>query len=206
MSKPLYHERLSAFKEEVIRRLVFKNAIRFFLLFLSEGMVLYGLARILAPITIFYNHVWLVGLLACVIGLAFISINVILINDLVTARGKIKFDFKYSSDRYFVLFLTYFLSFISVGVAFSAVNYLAKQVLSVVVFKEVMDILIISVLLVGAIITAMTLVMDWVISIRKDETWWHNEMNELFKEKTADNAVKELIKENKGVIKGQYDR
>ena len=206
MSKPLYHERLSGFKDGVIQRLVYKNAIRFFLLFLFEGMILYGLGQILAPITIFYNHVWLVGLLACVVGFAFIYLNVSLINDLVTAQGKTKFDFRYNSDRYFVQYITWFLSFVFVGVAFSAVNYLAECILAVVVFVEVMGILITAILMTGAIIALMTVVMDWMISIRRDETWWCDEMDELFKEKTADNAIKELIKENKGVIKGQYDR
>lgn len=217
------YEELNSFKDGVIQRLVYWNTIKFFSLFLCEGILLYIFAQIMAPITVLYNQVWLVGLLACVVGFAFIYLNVSLINDFVTAQGKIEFDYRYRGDRYFVLFVTWFLSFVFVAAAFSAVEYLMESVLTIVVFAEVMEVLIITMLMAGVIVAIMIFVIDWVISIRRDETWWCDEMRALFNERTVDTALKEVVDDirdadNKkkpllsedsklgDVFKGQYDR
>jgi len=206
MSKHQYYEGLNSFKDEVIKRLVYWNTIRFFLLFLGEGMILYGIIQMLALFTVIYNHVWAVGILTCVAVLAWFYLNVGLIGTLMTAHGRIEPFYADEFDRHFVLCIRMFISFVSICVAYGAVDYIIKAVLTVVSFAIVMEILF-TIMFVGSIIfCVMYLVVDWLISARRDENWWCDEMEALFKKKTADDAAKGLIKENRSIIKGQYDR
>jgi len=206
MSKSLYYERLSAFKEEVLKRLVYWNVIGFFILFIAEGIILYELAQILAPFTVLYNHVWTIGILTCVVIFVLFCLNVLLIEGLVTAQGRIKYDFRYDIDRYFVMFVKMAVSFVAMGASYSAVEYITTAFLTIIDFEEVMNVLLISMLLGGAVVAIMLVAIHAVVNVRRDENWWCDEMVVLFKKKTADDAAKALIKENKGVIKGQYER
>lgn len=206
MSKHQHYEELNNFKDGVIRELVYWNTIGFFLLFLCEGMILYALVQILAPFTVLYNHVWTLGILTCVVILALTYLNATEIDKLMTARGRIKLSFIYDVDRHFAVIVRLLISFLTIYAAYRGVECIIEAILTIVSFAIVMEILLSIILVGGVILFVLYIVVDWLVSARRDENWWCDEMEELFKAKTADDAVKDLIKENKGVIAGQYDR